>query len=42
MNKIMSVIKEDNLVFHVSFLTLLITNVILWGWLFHQFIIGVL
>ena len=38
MNKIISIIKEYNLVFHVSFLALLITNVILWGWLLYKFV----
>jgi len=38
MNKIISVIKEYNLIFHSTFLILLLTNIIIWGWLFYKFI----
>jgi hypothetical protein len=38
MNKIISTIKEYNLIFHTSFIVLLIANIITWGWLFYKFI----
>ena len=38
MNKIISIIKEYNLVFHTTFLLLVVTNIIAWGYVFYQFI----
>ena len=42
MSKIISTIKEYNLVFHTTFLLLVVTNIIAWGYVFYQFIMGVL
>ena len=38
MNKIISIIKEYNLIFHTSFLVLIIANIITWGWLLYKFV----